>query len=257
MTRFADVDSDTPHGPRRVPQGHIPTSERLESRAVPPSGDVDAEGRRAPAPSMTTKVLMIGGASVAAVALTAGTLLAGRKIIDAISGGKDEDQTPRHHGKGAHAPFMPPMESRRGRAPRFAAMDDDERDEIRARAAARARAECRRVAELRARAARNRRGDNGNMIGNITDSADRFTGSIGGLMASLSSAVGGFRSVAGQAGGILSEFNNAAETVRSILGGGSEAATKRPFRGTDSADSGRDRADAAQPDADDRRTHRL
>ncbi|MDO5658374.1 MAG: hypothetical protein Q4G36_08635 [Paracoccus sp. (in: a-proteobacteria)] len=257
MTRFADVDSDTPHGPRRVPQGHIATRDRLESRAVPPSGEVDAEGRRAPAPSMTTKVMLIGGASVAAVALTAGTLLAGRKIIEAI-GGSDEDDKPARRGSGRrdHAPFMPPVREARAHAPRFAAMDADERAEMRERAEARARAERRRVAELRARAARGR--DNGNMINNISDSAERFTGSIGGLMASLTSAVGGFRSVAGQAGGLLSEFSNAADTVRSILGGGSEAAPSRPFRGTDRADTGRRHAaDGQEADGDDRRAHRL
>ncbi|MDO5528723.1 MAG: hypothetical protein Q4F71_04900 [Paracoccus sp. (in: a-proteobacteria)] len=265
MTRFADVDSDTPHGPRRVPAGHISTHERIEPRRTIPHGDLDADGRRKPAPSTGSKILVLGGASLVAVALTAGTLLAGRKIVEAISGdGDDESHARRDRGdRPRHAPFMPPYPGTRphsSSAPRYAAMGDDERADMQSRIDARRRAERRRVAELRARAERSRRDEkSGNMIDNITNSANRFTDGIGGLMASLTTAVGGFRSVAGQTGGIINEFNQAVDTVRNILGGGdARAANERPFRASDQAARRRDdAAHRSAQDAEERRAHRL
>lgn len=110
-----------------------------ESRAIPPSGDVSPDGTRAyPAPSLTAKVVTYGGAAVAAAALTAGGVLAVRKIADMVSGNDHLHRRADDAAERARARvYAGADEAHRDLAPRFAALDDADRDDLRARVRAR------------------------------------------------------------------------------------------------------------------------
>lgn len=153
----------------------------------PPRHVRDEQGNRA---------IAIGGTVVMAAAATAGLILGARKVAQMIAGPDERPQD----------------------APRFRALDEDEREAMRRRARAQARNDARRAAQLRAAAAQRRAG--GNVADRVTDRAGHVAGSLNNAVASMAAAVDGFRSVAGQAGGIMRDFTEAAATVRMFLNSG-------------------------------------
>lgn len=178
-THDASHDSETRFGPRPAFAGHEgPISHR--STAVP-------------------TVWGWVGAGVAAAAVTAGTVLALRKVADMIT---SDEAAPRQN-----------------LAPRFATLDDDEREDMRRNVRARAREDAAEAARLRAAAGRRRAMPQPNVADRFTNRAERVSGSLTAFVAAMSGAVEGFRSVAGQAGGIMRDFTEAAATVRSFLDG--------------------------------------
>lgn len=217
----ADRTSQTRFGPRPVPKGHRTASpyphKPMKSSRIPPSGPVSPDGRSVwPIPSLAARIVVWGGVAAAAAAVSAGLVIATRKLT--------EDR-PRHADAA-------PRRKSAGLAPRFADLDDDEREEMRRRARAQARADQRRAAGLRAKASRGR-----DAASSLTERATGLSASLNGVTDSLLSAFNGFRSVATQAGEIVAEFGAAAELVRNIL-------QPRPPR------------EDARPQEDDR-THRL
>lgn len=67
---------DAPRGPRAP----------LESRHIPPHGDVSPDGRRAyPRPSPLARWIVWGGTGLAAAAVTAGAVIAARRLVDAVA----------------------------------------------------------------------------------------------------------------------------------------------------------------------------
>ncbi|MFI0395443.1 hypothetical protein [Paracoccus jiaweipingae] len=190
----ADVDSETRFGTRHVPKGHRASApyrpSHLDPRRVIPSGDLAPDGRPYPAPSLTARILVWGGIGVAAAAATAGTILAARKIADAVSGGDDDRRRDDASLDAAH---------QRLSARSLARIEAEER----ARAAARAGAR-RRVAQP-------------SFLREVRDTTQGLSGGLLGLIGSLNAAVTGFRAVAQQASGIIREFSDSADSVRHIL----------------------------------------
>ncbi|WBU64151.1 hypothetical protein [Paracoccus aerodenitrificans] len=204
MSRFADVTSDTPHGPRPVPEGHI------SREPVPPSRQLPAPDRKTP------KWAIWGGAAVAAAATTALGVYAARAIADAVS--DDDHERPSRRAS-----------SRRPRprhAPRFERLSLEERQAMRNRARADFADYEDRAADLRKKAAsdkpRKRRPSSRNsgsgFLSSFGDSAGEITRNITGLLAAANAAVDGFHQVSGKADGIVRDFVNAADRLSDFLG---------------------------------------
>ncbi|WJS84440.1 hypothetical protein [Paracoccus sp. TOH] len=212
----ADVTSETRFGPRPVPEGHRRPAAHHESRRIPPHGDVSPDGTRPwPHPSRGAKWLTWGGTTLAAAALTAGTVIAARRVIDLLS----EDEPPRRRGS---------------LAPRFAEMDQAEREAMRRRTLQREAEAAREAARIRAEAERGRPRPRRQPRQSLMQEVDANTASLAqgveSVMRSVSSAMAGFRSVAGQATTIMQEFGDAAALAQGIFGrqGREEADTPRP-----------------------------
>lgn len=197
----ADVDSETRFGTRHVPEGHHASApyrpSHQEPRRVIPSGRLGPDGAPYPAPSLGAKILVWGGIGVMAAAATAGTILAARKIANAI-----HDDAPR---RPSNAPRTPPAD----RAPRGHHPGDDY-------PTLSARSRARFEAEERARAAHRQNRPRAPQPPFMSELRDT-TGGMLGLIGSLNAAVAGFRTVARQAGDIMREFSDSADTVRAVL----------------------------------------
>lgn len=200
----ATRDSATRFGPRRVPEGQrrdgIYSGRPLHSSRIIPSGDLSPDGRSAwPQPSLTARIIVWGGVAAAAAAVTAGGVIALRRI-SGIEGTQGGAQRSAHH-----------------LAPRFDDLDEDAREALRGRVLARARDDSRQAAADRANAARLRNPPRRNAAVELTETATGLASGLNGLMISLQSAFDGFRSVAAQASGIVTEFASAAEQLRNLL----------------------------------------
>lgn len=236
-----------------------------ESRMVPPSGDVSPDGTTAyPAPSTTAKVLTWGGAGLAAAAVTAGGILAVRKIADMVSG--QDRVTARADAAAEAARERVYAESRgqRPRTPRFAELSDEDRSamhrRVRAEIAAteHVREGARDAAQISRAAPRPRRPET-----TLLDDVMRASGGLQGLVSSVSMALAGFRAVAQQAEGVVREFHGTADQIRGFLDESrartrqADAGSFRKPRATDVVDL----RDAPTPGlseaAHDARTHRL
>lgn len=214
----AEVTSDTRFGPRPPHKDHVHINSPYESRRIPPSGDVSPDGTRSwPQPSNSSRMLVWGGVAVAAAALTAGAVLAGKYVGTLMSEGGDKPRppAPRHEDMLAEArqtrrDYQRDLEeaAARGRAEGEAAIR---------REAARRRAELKsgeaRVRSDTRRATRRAKG----LVEDIEDNTQRLHNSVGSVFNSLGAAVTGFRSVAGQAGSIMREFNDTAQMIRGFL----------------------------------------
>lgn len=205
----AHETSRTRFGPRPVPQGQ---------RQVGPDLSLPRRVRPGRPGVNLTSVVVWGGVGIMAAAATAGAVMATRKVAEAIAGG-DEDHVARP-GPGSSR-FTP---SRRGptMAPRFADLSEDERERVRRRVRARAAAERAATARMRAEAAGRaegggRREERRSLVGDLTTTANNLSNGLNGVLAALSAAVAGFRSVANQADGIIREFSATADTVREVL----------------------------------------
>ncbi|WCR12225.1 hypothetical protein JHW45_07855 [Paracoccus stylophorae] len=229
----ADRTSHTRFGPRPVPKGHKTASpyphRPMRSSRIIPSAPMSPDGREAyPAPGLSAKIIVWGGVALGVAGLTAGGLMAARKL----AGSDDEDRTRRHDYRRRDTAL----------APQFAELDEDDQERLRRRVRARARDEDRRAAKMRAGAAGRRSASQGNIARELTDTANDLSGSLNNVAQSLVAAFHGFRSVAAQANGIVSEFVATADQLRNLMDRG------RPSE-----------PDAASPPRDGRehRTHRL
>ncbi len=245
---------ETPSGPRTASddaQGH---GSPYEARRTPPHGDVSPDGKRIwPAPSQTSRMLVWGGMAIGAAALTAASVLAARRVVEMVQG---DDEAPEPRPARPQRPRPQPDHSAAHHtaaslAPRFAEMSDHARQEIRDRtrereledalAAAHQRAEAAEKALKRAnRRSRPARKD---FIREVETNTRRLGGSAESAIGSLSAAFSGFRAVAGQATGIIGEFENAARLVRGLLAQGAEKV--------------KEKAEDIREDVEDRRNHRL
>lgn len=279
MARNSDPDRLPPNSYATRHRGPGRPVDRSQERYQPspyapqrtlPHGDVSLDGTRAwPQPSMTSRVLTYGGAALAAAAVTAGAVLAVRKVADLVTGNDDLDRKADRQAEKARARVY---DADRGRAPGFAKLDEDERAAMRARARRRAEDDRATAARLRAEAARGngeRRPEDGfggrpasvprgafgptargdrdgapmrrrppqkpasrNFLGDIEHTAESLTRNINGIVGAVGAAMAAFRSVSGQAEGILREFGNTADQVRSFLdrgqGGDQPAPAYRP-----------------------------
>ncbi|WEF22900.1 hypothetical protein [Paracoccus sp. S3-43] len=224
----ADRTSQTRFGPRPVPPGHHVS----QSRRVIPSGRVSPDGRPShPTPSTGAKIALWGGVALGVAGGTAAAIFAIRKIAEAIS--DDEGPRPSHHAR----------PRRNHAAPRFARMDEEEREAMRRRVRDQDREDRQEVARLRAEAARRRpapaapRRKKENFAEGLIETSTRLSQGLEGVAKSVALAVESFRGVAGQATGIVQEFAAAADQLRSALRGDNPSEPHRPH--------------------DDDRTHRL
>lgn len=253
---------------RYQPSGHT-------SRPIPPHGDVSRDGERAwPRPSMTSRVLVYGGAAVAAAAATAGAVLAARKVADMVTG---NDRLDREADEAAERARVKVYDEARGRytTPRMAAMPERDREAMRARARARMHDDEARRNKLRSDARRRQDEDHKprgprpgiqpkSFLDDVEHTAQRLTRTVNDVVNGIGAAVAAFRSVAAQAEGVMREFHGAADQVRSFLdtgrGGGSNANPRRdPYKRPSPRDvvDLRDGGLAAEGEGDPARTHRL
>lgn len=218
----ADRTGQTRSGPRSAPgpapEGHRHPEGSRESRRIPPHGDVSPDGNRVwPRPSPSTKWLVWGSTALAAAALTAGTVIAARALLDATSGAGS-----RRRRDGPE----------RSMAPRFADLSPEERAAMRRRVRDRDEAEARHLARLRADAEadaeagadaahgrpRRRPAPRPSLMQEVEANTASLQNGFENVMQTLDTAMRGFRSVAGQTSGILHEFDGAAGLIRDILG---------------------------------------
>lgn len=179
----ADETSDTRFGPRPAPEGHRRPREPLESRRIPPHGEVSPDGTRVwPRPSRGAKWLVWGGVGLATAAATAGTVIAARKLADLLA-----DDPPQ---------------------PRRAAPQPQPRDEP---------ADAGRADKPLHMAAPPRPQPRRNLMQEIEDNTASIANGVENVMRSLTTAVAGFRTVAGQASAIVREFGDAAELVQGLM----------------------------------------
>ncbi|MTD98695.1 hypothetical protein GIY56_00150 [Paracoccus sp. YIM 132242] len=222
----ADRTSETRFGPRPVPPGHHGPKPSFQARRVIASGNVSPDGRSSyPTPSLGAKIAVWGGVAVGVAGGTAAAVLAVRKIADAVSGSS--------HAKHPHRKFN---------APRFVEMDEDERDAMRRRVRAQDHADRQEFSRLRAEASQHRHDRKpkapkrkGNFVEDLIHTSTRLSESLEGVAKSLSVAMDSFRSVAGQATGVVSEFASTADQLRSALRGDQPKAAQREAGDSDRA----------------------
>lgn len=207
----ADRDSQTRFGTRRVPEGHRTASpyphRKMPSSRIPPSGPVSPDGRRVwPRPSLAARIIVWGGVAAGVAGLTAAGLAVGR----AVAG-------PQRPAERAHV------------APRFAQIDEDEREAMRRRVRAQARADAETAARLRAQASRRR----GTPAQRLTETANEVSTGLNAVVNSVLNAFDAFNTVAGQARSVVEQFSRVADQIRGVTG------TGRPGRGREWHDQGR------------------
>lgn len=196
----ADETSQTRFGPRPVPEGHRRPSGPMESRRIPPHGDVSPDGSHPwPHPSPGAKWLVWGGTGLVAAALTAGTVIAARHLIDLVS---EKDGDPRR-----------PAAPRDSLPPRYAASGRDMREPPAPRRPERIRAEAKPGRPPRPA----RRAPRQGLLQEVEANTASLTHGVENVMQALTAALTGFRTVAGQAGTIMREFGDAATLVREII----------------------------------------
>ena len=221
MSRFADPPAD-PAPPRPAPD-------------APPQA---APRRR------SSQLLVLGGVGLAAAV----AVLAARKVADALTGDAE------HHPRPADPAPRDPA-PRDSLPPRFAAMDDDHRSAMRARARAQFVEDEARMAEIRAAALRDRRDRERQalrrhrmkrrqgLFADIGGSAIQLASNISTLIAAANAAVDGFQQVSGRTGGIMRDLTETADRLRGAFGSGQPAPSEPAAKGaTPPADADRDAA---------------
>lgn len=181
----ADRTSETRFGPRPVPEGHRTASpyphRPMRSSRIIPSAPMSPDGRRGyPAPSLSARIILWGGVALGVAGVTAGAVLATRKLAGAIADAPARPAPAARAGMAAANPQTPPV----ARQP---------------------------VAGTSPRAPR------GNVARELTATANDLSTSLDGVARSLVGAFMGFRQVASHANHILREFSDTADQVRSFL----------------------------------------
>lgn len=212
----ADRTSQTRFGPRPVPEGHKTASpyphRKMVSSKIPPSGRVSPDGRSAwPEPSTAAKVVVWGGVALGMAGIAAAASLA----VRALSG---DDRAP-------EPAYRPRNGGPRPVAPRFAELDEDDREAVRRRVRAQARDDSRHAARLRAEAGRGR---GGNIAKDLTRTATDLSEGLNGVAQSLVGAFQSFRGVSHQATSIVGDFVAAADQLRAVLNGAPGPQPKAP-----------------------------
>lgn len=203
----ADRTSETRFGPRPVPGGHR-SPHTLQARRTIPSGRVSPSGQSAyPAPSQGARIAVWGGVALGVAGGTAAAIFAVRKLAEAISGDSPSDRHDRGH-----------------KAPRFAAMDEDDREAMRRRVRAQDREDRQEFARTRAQASQNRSrarasSRQGNFVEDVIQTSTRLSEGLEGVAKSVSMAMDGFRGVARQATEVVAEFADTADGLRAALKG--------------------------------------
>ncbi|MDN5568078.1 MAG: hypothetical protein L0G27_04915 [Paracoccus sp. (in: a-proteobacteria)] len=200
----ADRTSQTRFGPRPVPKGHKTPSpyphRAMRSSKVPPSGRVSPDGKHIwPEPSLSAKIIVWGGMALGVAGITAATAIAARRLV-----GHDDPMPPR-------LPAPAPA------APRFAQLDEDEREAMRRRVRAQAREDSAQKARLRSRAGQGR--EKANFAKDLTRTANDLTNGLNGVAQSLVTAFDSFRGVSRQATTIVGDFVAAADQLKSLVNG--------------------------------------
>ncbi|MDP5307810.1 hypothetical protein [Paracoccus spongiarum] len=206
----ADRVSQTRFGPRSVPKGHRPGSQHGPMRAsrVIADAPMSPDGRRPyPTPSTASKVIVWGGVALGVAGVTAAALMAARKLA--------ADTPDRPHER--------PGPTVRQGAPRPARPADT----VHVRPAAAPVAASRKT---------------GNLARDLTDTASELSASLNGVAQSLVSAFDGFSRVARQSSGLVREFAQAADQIRTVMG---------------RADAARGTATPRPQDRDEKRRHNL
>lgn len=205
------------------------------SRGVPPHTGVSAGEEDPREHSLTSQVLVYGGMALAAAAVTAGGVLAVRKVVDLVTGDDDDHPAPHKHRRP------------KPQAPRFADMSEREREAMRQRARARAaadgsfraqrrdealetrrpapradqderRREDRRPQPPRAPRPQQRASNGTGFLGEIEHTAQSLTQNLNSVVGAVTAAMAAFRSVADQAEGVVRQFHGTADGIRSFLG---------------------------------------
>lgn len=242
-----DAHHDAPS--RHASESAAPTSP-YGSRRIPPSGDVSPDGKRIwPRPSLSAKILVWGGTGIAAAALTAGTILAARRIAEAVRPDEVEPPAPRRHPQARPQVHEQATSAASHLAPRFAELGTEARDQMRARDRQRALEDALEAAHQRAGAAeealrrarksagRRTRPKARNLMHEVEDNTRKIGQSAESTINSLGAALTGFRAVAGQAGSIIGDFEGAAKLIRSLFAQGKEAAGEVAGRARETAQS--------------------
>lgn len=184
-------------GPERPPGTGNPAGGQ---RRIPPHGDLSPDGQRIwPRPSKCSRMIVWTGAAVMATAATAGTVLALRHIADRIaprcasSSDQRDEQT------------APPSRPQEPQAPR-AAPNQPPRPKARVKAKPRKRP----------------------LVDEIEDTGHRLTATVGNVSSSLAAAVAGFARLALQSRGIVQDFSEVADMIRTTLA--TRQAEKQPER---------------------------
>lgn len=183
----ADRESETRFGPRPVPKGHRTASpyphRHIPSSRVIPSAPMSPDGKRPyPAPALSSKVMVWGGVALGVAGITAGALLAARRLAGAIA----DDPAPR-------GPVAPLTAHARPQPPRQTAAE---------------------VGGPRPAAA-----PRTNMARDLTRTANDLSNSLNGVAQALVEAFDGFRRVASQANDTISEFSRTADQLRGLMRG--------------------------------------
>ncbi|TJZ91537.1 hypothetical protein FA743_10555 [Paracoccus gahaiensis] len=206
----ADRTSQTRFGPRPVPKAHKTASpyahRKMVSSRIPPSGKVSPDGKQSwPEPSTTAKVVVWGGVALGVAGIAAAISMA----VQSLSG-DDDAPAPRRRADGARSNGPRPA------APRFAEMDEDDREAMRRRVRAQALEDNHRSAQARSKAGRGK----ANVAKDLTRTATDLSQGLNGVAQSLLAAFQSFRGVSHQATGIVGEFVAAADQLRAIMNGG-------------------------------------
>lgn len=227
MSRFADVTSDTPHGPRPVPEGHIPADDDLRPRDAPRPRHAPPRGRR-------VSMLVWGGLGLAGVI----GALAARAAIGAARGNAEDRPRPHH-------------------APRFAELDPEAQRAMRARAQADFHDYDEHAAELRAAALRKRpkrrRAPPRRPTARAGDGIGGAARNIAAVLTAANAALAGFREVSAHGDEIIRDFGDVAGKLREFLGARDDSGREGDDRKGTAPEPGP--RQAAGPD--DRRTHNL
>jgi hypothetical protein len=270
----ADADSDTRFGPHPVPPDHRRPHDPPDARPIPPHGPVSPDGRRPwPQPSRGAKWLVWGGTALAAAALTAGTAIAARQAIQALSAEKDRLEP--HPGPSIAR--SADAKARGGRQPKNAKSVSG--SIASGREATGHKAPGQKGTGQKETGQNARHADTGprrpaprpGLIQEIEANTASLSGSIENVMLALTAGVTGFRTLVRQAGTIMREFGHITEQAQDFLDRSRPSQPQdRPLRGDKaSPESGRDAGtspgrrtaprdrdtDAAQKD--DPRMHRL
>lgn len=260
----SDTTPPLPHGTRLYsavdrsnetyePSPHAP-------RRTIPSGEVSLDGKRAwPKPSLTSRILVYGGMGVVAAAVTAGAVMAVRAVVDSVTGDDEDDAVEaarqRARARRSGGPRPPQLGPRRSQAMGFAGgggggdrrADQDRAERMRREAARRRSASSQ---------------DSGSLVDAVNDTVDSVTGGVRDVLATVTAAIEGFRSVAAQAGDVMADFNRTADQVKAMI----EPATpkgrtdkRRAEPGSYARPAKKDVVDLREDesDAQDTRSHRL
>lgn len=168
---------------------------RFGPRPVPKDhlvGGHRAQTGRHPQPSLSTKLIVWGGVALAVAGGTAGALMATRKIANLIA-----DEPAPHPSRLTVAPAPRPRSEPHptpAPAPRARPASEPPR----------------------------------NIARELTQTAQHLSGSLNGVAGSLLQAFEGFRRVAAEANGIVSEFARTADQVRTVMRGLDRTPTQPP-----------------------------